>query len=141
MPQNRLARRFRLLTLLALPLAGCSTIAAESPPLLRVGEAQAGASLDLARSQPIAVSLPANPSTGYSWALAAQPPETVLKLQGPSTYVPDPAAAGLAGAGGLETWSFIAVGAGQGDLRFEYRRPWERDVPPAKTVVYRLRIR
>ena len=51
------------------------------------------------------------------------------------------AAAGTAGAGGVETWSFQAARSGREELRFEYRRPWEHDTPAARTVSYTLNVR
>jgi predicted secreted protein len=30
---------------------------------------------------------------------------------------------------------------GQEELRFEYRRPWEREAPAAQTVRYTIRVR
>ena len=40
------------------------------------------------------------------------------------------------GAPGSETWRFIAVRAGLDELRFEYRRPLEAGVPPARVIRY-----
>lgn len=84
------------------------------------------------------VQLPANHTTGYSWILApvANP---VLASQAKATYE-EAAAGGKVGVGGVETWRFKAVKAGAEGLQFEYRRPWEKNVPAAKTVTIQVKV-
>jgi predicted secreted protein len=47
---------------------------------------------------------------------------------------------GGVGAGGVETWTFQAMGKGATTLVFEYARPFEKNVPPAKTSKFRITI-
>jgi inhibitor of cysteine peptidase len=84
------------------------------------------------------VRLEANHTTGYSWVFtpAANP---VLMRQGRTAYQ-EHGAGGTVGAGGVEVWRFKAMKAGKQGLQFEYRRPWEKDSPPAKVVTFTVTV-
>lgn len=71
------------------------------------------------------VTLPENPTTGYSWNLVHSAGLTLLNDEfiPPSTQ--------LVGAGGTRLWLFSAVEKGNQSVHGEYRRPWV----PAGTVV------
>ena len=79
--------------------------------------------------------LPANPTTGYEWSLTQTPP----LLDAQSEYVPDPAAAGLAGGGGAETFLLTANKAGETALVFTYARPWESSDSDI-TLTYNVKV-
>jgi inhibitor of cysteine peptidase len=49
-------------------------------------------------------------------------------------------ATGRAGAGGKEVWIFEAVGKGATEISLKYARPWEKDIPPVKTVTFRVSV-
>jgi predicted secreted protein len=84
------------------------------------------------------VRLEANHTTGYSWV--ARPVATpVLVMLGTATYQEN-AAEGKMGAGGGEIWQFKAQKTGKETLQFEYRRPWEKNVPAAKTVTFQIAV-
>jgi len=76
------------------------------------------------------ITLDSNPSTGYQWQLAKQLNETILVLIG-SEYKPSESDL-IAGAGGMEIWTFKAVNSGTAEISLKYVRPWETDVPPIK---------
>lgn len=83
------------------------------------------------------LSLPANRTTGFSWALGAPLDSTLLELVeqryvGPEKMLP--------GAGGRSEWAFRGVAAGATSLTFVYRRPWEEGVAPARTITYSVRV-
>jgi inhibitor of cysteine peptidase len=80
------------------------------------------------------VKLEANHTTGYSW-IAAPSVDPVLVSQGKAAYQEHPAG-GKVGVGGTEIWRFKAVKAGKQALQFEYRKPWEKTAPAAKTVLF-----
>ena len=48
--------------------------------------------------------------------------------------------AGMAGAGGEEVITLVAVEAGAGEFRFVYARPWETDVTPQPDDVFTLAL-
>jgi inhibitor of cysteine peptidase len=80
------------------------------------------------------VKLEANHTTGYSW-IAAPAVDPVLVSQGKAAYQEHPSG-GKTGVGGVEIWRFKAVKAGKQSLQFEYRRPFEKTAPAAKTVLF-----
>jgi inhibitor of cysteine peptidase len=65
------------------------------------------------------VVLDSNPTTGYEWRLAGEPDESVFEYLG-SEYEQDPGTEDLDGAGGKETLSFRATGAGKATIELEY---------------------
>lgn len=84
-----------------------------------------------------AVTLEANPTTGYAWSLAADPDPAVVRSLGSSFERPSDAPPG---AGGRDVWTFDAVGVGSATITLVYRRPWERETPPARTHVVTVRV-
>jgi len=92
--------------------------------------------VSLALGGALSVTLDSNATTGFSWQLVADG-APVLTLRG-HDYVLEPSAQERTGAGGQEVWRFQAAAAGAAELRLEYRRPWEKDQPPA--TVYLLHV-
>lgn len=70
-----------------------------------------------------AVTLTSNPSTGYSWGLAAEPDKKLVTFV-KSNYTHGKSNAD--GAGGTETWTFKAVAKGKTTITLEYLRSWEK---------------
>jgi len=108
-------------------------------PMLTLSGSDAGRPIDVKVGQRFAVRLAGNRTTGYEWKLASA--LTVMTQLGEQTYTPDPSPPGMVGRGGVEGWSFEATRSGREDLRFEYRRPWEKDQPAADTVTYSITVR
>ena len=83
------------------------------------------------------IRLPSNPSTGYRWALVEPSTDLLTLLDHDFTA----ARSELMGAPGEERWSFQAVRKGAGELRFEYRRPWEPvEIAPAQRTSFRVDV-
>ena len=99
---------------------------------------QAGGAVSLKVGGELEVQLPANHTTGYSWA-AVPVDNSVVKSQGEATYREN-ATAGKVGVGGVEIWRFSTIKAGEEDLKFEYRRPWEKETPAAKMVTIQVTV-
>jgi inhibitor of cysteine peptidase len=108
---------------------------AASPKIIT--EADANHLVTLQTGQEAVLKLPSNRSTGYSWLLTDSK-DSVLTSLGKPTYQ---VSRSLPGAGGIETWKFQATKAGNGSLKFEYRRPWEKKVAPAKTVFFYVTVK
>lgn len=141
-------RRTLRLALLAPAFMAPAWMAACAPPIL--GSAQAPQSSDvvmadlrtfrlaLVMGQIAEVRLPSNPSTGYRWALMEASTDLITLLD--HGFVAG--RTDMVGAPGEERWTFQAMRVGSGELRFEYRRPWEPlDVPPAQRASYRVEVR
>jgi inhibitor of cysteine peptidase len=99
---------------------------------------QVGGSVNLKVGGELEVQLAANHTTGYSWG-AAPVESPVLIGEGKATYQEN-TTEGKVGVGGVETWRFRAMKAGKEDLRFEYRRPWEKGTAAAKTVTIQVTV-
>lgn len=115
-----------------LPLA--SAIAAPpsddpEPGEIRLGVQDEGGQVELKEGQVLVISLESNPSTGYGWEVE-EADETILRQTGRIEFEPE---SHLLGAPGKQILRFEAVAAGQTTLRLVYRRPWEKDVKPART--------
>lgn len=82
--------------------------------------------------------LASNPTTGYGWSLAVEPDAGVVKL---ATTRYRPAAPGLAGSGGTDSWTFTAVGTGTAVLVFSYARPWEKGTEPVRQAVFVVTVK
>lgn len=83
------------------------------------------------------VTLPSNPSTGYSWQMLNQPDakvlrKTVAKYNEPEKPMP--------GKPGTETWTFKAVGKGKQSIEMVYLRPWEKGVTPERKQVFEVTV-
>lgn len=101
--------------------------------------ADTGRTITLRVGQEVLVRLPGNHSTGFSW-MRVDSAESLLSLAGPNKYVRESAGQPRSGVGGEEQWRFRANQGGKATLRFEYRRPWEKDVSPAETAQFEVRI-
>jgi len=84
------------------------------------------------------IEIAANHTTGYSWQLAEPLNEKVLKVE--YWYYKQPNTKML-GAGGTEVWTFRAMGEGKTNLKFEYVRPWEKNVPAIKIKEYLVEVK
>lgn len=84
------------------------------------------------------ITIPSNHTTGYQWRLATSPSAEILHSTG-SVYK-DPNS-GIPGQGGVEVWTFGAVGKGQATIALEYVRPWEKDVKPAKVQTFEVIVK
>jgi inhibitor of cysteine peptidase len=107
---------------------------------LDVTEQENGKDLLLDRGDMLVVYLPANRTTGFGW----QPTFSkagVLKPEGDAFYLANKATPRLAGAGGMETWLFLAQKAGSTTLTLCYVRPWEKGKAPEKRVAWPVTVR
>jgi len=94
------------------------SIAAASATL---GPAEAGSAVALEVGGELTITLPANPSTGYSWVVTALNPALLTQIGEPEFS----ADSNLIGAGGTMTFRFQGTAAGQDSLQLDYLRPWE----------------
>jgi predicted secreted protein len=107
------------MTLVAVALAAtaCSSEAAA----VTLGPEDTGTTVTVAVDDRIDVALPGNPTTGYTWTIAAID-DAVLVSRGEPAFRADST---LVGSGGTMTLTFDAVGAGTTTVELAYRRPFE----------------
>lgn len=82
--------------------------------------------------QTIQLNLPANPSTGASWALRSMP--NSLMLLGVDYHNSAQCKKGMVGCSGLRSYTFEAVANGVGELKLNYGRAWEKDSWESKNI-------
>jgi inhibitor of cysteine peptidase len=128
-------RRFFSGLILGLLLSSWATAAQ-----LDLTEQENGKDLWMDRGDLLVFRLPSNPSTGYSWSVAASKPGLLLQQGEAACEIPK-SAKGRVGAGGTEVWRFRAVRAGTLTLTFSYARVWEKGVPPVRTLTWPVTIR
>jgi inhibitor of cysteine peptidase len=114
-------------------LAGCGSV-----DEIIVRDEDAGGQVDLQVGQILTVSLESNPTTGYSWQVADLN-DAVLQQLGEVEFK-QAGEEGLVGAGGIETFRFESVCAGETSLELKYVRPWEEGVPPEKIFTIQVVI-
>jgi len=88
-----------------------------------------------------AVALKANVTTPFEWRLDPAPNPAVVSLSGHEyTDAPPPGCSTCVGYGGTDSFSFVATGAGETDLHFQYARVSKGDSPPARTLNVHVRV-
>jgi inhibitor of cysteine peptidase len=80
------------------------------------------------------ISLPSNPSTGYSWVATFD--ASLVELADQRYVAP---ATGALGAAGTEVFVFKGLKKGRVTVVFEYKRSWETQVADSKQVVLDIR--
>ena len=117
-----------LITGLVLVAIVVAIITSNAKKDVSIGAADAGKNISLKQGDTLVVTLDGNVTTGYTW----EPSQdiSILKQIGTAEQTPD---SSKIGAPGQIVLKFQAVQAGQGKLTLVYHRPFEKDVPPAKT--------
>jgi inhibitor of cysteine peptidase len=127
--------KYSALVIASLALTLVVSSPAASPTTITA--ADAGHPITLRIGEELVLKLESNPSTGYDWFLTdAQNP--VLSSLGKPAYAQGRS---TPGAGGIESWNFRASATGTQTLKLEYRRPWEKNTSPAKTVIFQVTVR
>lgn len=122
-------------SLLSSAMMACS-LPARSPKTFALTIQDDQTSLSLRKGDFLTISLEGNPTTGYQWQVA-QLDTTILEQSGDPEFTP--AATGL-GSGGVFTFRFHALQAGQTTLVLAYSRPFEA-APPLQTFTLTVKIK
>lgn len=81
------------------------------------------------------ITLPANPSTGYSWEADFDKNYLILRSK---DFVPDKVSPETVGAGGTEVFTFAPIKAGETTVTMNYSRSWES--MPFETKIFKYNI-
>ena len=80
------------------------------------------------------IRIKSNPTTGYSWGVQEIKPNDLVKFLQVKTEEPEEGSQPpKLGASTYEILTFEALKPGKVEILLNYRRPWEKDVPPIKT--------
>ena len=94
--------------------------------------------MEVKAGEEFAISVYANPSTGYEWQLANPLDAQFLQLLGKEYLTEDTA---LVGAGCEQEWRFKALKPGSTKISLKYLRSWEKGVPPVKIEEFVVNIK
>lgn len=118
--------RFATLGLCALALAGTASAQVLNNKQVNVTQLDDGRQIRLTSGQMLRISLPAQPSTGYSWYIVEQNPSQLQQV-GPIQFLPSHSAVG---SRGTQVLTFRAMSGGSSKLRLAYGRQWETSTGP-----------
>ncbi len=104
----------------------------------KYAEADSGKTIELSVGQKLTITLRGNATTGYVWQMAKGTDGKIVKKIS-DKYTADNT--GLVGSGGDHVWTYQAVAAGETTITLNYLRPWEKSVPPAKTLKYTVKVK
>lgn len=90
--------------------------------------------LNMTPQQVVLVSLPENPTTGFTWNVTLSEGLTLLN----ETYIQDAAPEGMAGVGGVHEWFVQAVTAGEQTFSGIEKQAWENET--GNETTYSLNI-
>jgi predicted secreted protein len=82
-------------------------------------------------NRPFHIKLKANPSTGYKWGASYD--KSYLTLVNETHQRDTSKPKNYVGVGGITTFTFRPVRAGETSITFRYKRPWEKEVAETKT--------
>jgi inhibitor of cysteine peptidase len=121
-------------------ISGCGTSrdATVASADVKVNLSDNGSQVALEQGQVLAVTLEANPTTGYWWEVA-QVEASILEQMGAGVYhMDDTEDPPPPGTGGVKIYRFKAVGAGQTTLELALRGSGEADEEPLQTFSLRV---
>lgn len=124
-----------IMTILLMFAAGCKT-AEEYHSQLTMQDS--GRTLVLKPGDSFRIALQSNPTTGFSWIEAGKTAPEVIRLTA-KRFVSAQKQKELVGAPCETEFIYKAVGAGETEIRLNYKRSWEK-VAPAKTFMLKISV-
>jgi inhibitor of cysteine peptidase len=101
-----------------------------------------GSTQQLKMGEVMAITLESNPSTGYSWFATVSDPDILSQMGDPKYLAPTESSDTMVlGASGTETFMFQGTAAGSATITLDYKRGWETDVAPEKTITITLEVK
>lgn len=81
------------------------------------------------------INVDANPTTGYTWEVGFD--QSLLKMVKRYT----PSGTGMIGAGGVESFEFEGMKAGETEVYLNYKRPFEPENPALETKTFKVTVK
>jgi inhibitor of cysteine peptidase len=104
---------------------------------MTLGESQSGTSVVLAEGGSLTLELPVTSGTGYVWEVRVEPRGMLQVPAEPLTVRSNDA---MPGSVTQQRWILTGARVGAGTVEASYRRPWEKDVAPAKRFSVSVRV-
>jgi predicted secreted protein len=120
--------------------AGSVVVPAEKA-IITVTENKNGQEISLGMGDTLEVRLVSQPGTGYGWQVADPLPGMLRLVEKGLDLGGSGQAPSAPGALATAVFRFVPVGAGTGDLRLVYVRPWEKESAPKKAYTLHVRVR
>jgi inhibitor of cysteine peptidase len=121
------------LALLAVPAAR----AGEGTKVVTVTDKEDKGKVTVPKGGALVVQLPITTGTGYTWVIAKNNADRLKPAGKPTVEKP---AKPVPGAKTTQVFRFDAVAAGSSELALEYKRPFEKDKPAAKTFRITVKV-
>jgi predicted secreted protein len=109
--------------------------------IITVTEDKDGQEISLGMGDTLEVRLASQPGTGYGWQVAEPLPGVLRLVEKVLDFGGGGQAPRAPGAWATAVLRFAPVGAGTGDLRLVYVRPWEKESAAKKTYTLHVRVR
>ena len=101
-----------------------------------------GSTQQLKLGEVMEITLESNQSTGYSWFASVSNPDVLAQMGEPEYIEPTQSSSTMIlGAPGTETFMFQGTDAGSATITLDYKRPWEKDVAPEKTITITVEVK
>jgi inhibitor of cysteine peptidase len=115
--------------------------AATEKAVITVNEDNDNREISLGMGNKLEVRLASQPGTGYGWQVADPLPSVLRLVEKGLDFGGGGQAPSAPGASATAVLRFAPVGAGAGDLRLVYARPWEKEAVPKKTYTLHVHVR
>lgn len=100
-----------------------------------------GSRVEVEQGDVLAITLEANPSTGFSWEIDELDGSILQQVGEPLFKLDDAEDPPPPGTGGWTTLRFEAKASGETDLKLIYHRPWEGGEEPISTFTVHVAVR
>lgn len=101
-----------------------------------------GTTQQLKKGEVMSITLESNPSTGYSWFATISNAPVLVQMGEPQYQAPtESSSTPILGASGTQTFYFQAAETGTTTLTLDYKRGFETNVAPEKTVSLTVEVK
>ena len=104
---------------------------------VQINKKASGSTVNINLSDTLIINLTSNPTTGYSWSIAEND-STKIKFINKNHESSLPK---ITGSGGKEIFKFLGVEAGMSKIKMVYTRSWEKNIPPADSMIVFIQIK
>jgi inhibitor of cysteine peptidase len=100
--------------------------------MLQFAASKTGTSAEIPKGESFEISLPENPTTGFTWKITANG-EPVSKMMGDDFHL----GAGVGGPG-VHIWRFRTIDTGESEIKMMLQRSWGPPAEPEQSFTLRV---